>query len=404
MKNNKKLLTVLILCWLTYVFAYLCRLNLSTVLDKASLGLGVTVEYLGIASSIYFCTYAVGQLINGFVGDRVTPHKFIIFALLMTGTINVLLGIQNNPVVFLILWGTNGFCQSMFWSTLLRLLSFYSGDEEKKGVSTVMTTCSVVGYFLSWVVLGYTLEPCDFHVYFMIPGALALCLVPVWYVLSRKLEFSKAVAERNPTPPVPVVLKEIIHDRLFYVCFLCIVVGAIREGTTFWLPTIFSGVLGLGNDSLLYLMLVPIAMLCGVFFARWALGKCGDNVRSAMIATTVCSTVIALILFLTSGHTSVLTVILIVLLIASMNASNWFDISYYPMCFSERNIVATLIGIFDFASYMGASLMSGTLGVLLNRFGWRFLTLVWLMLALTALLLSLKGAGTCFKFKGERRP
>lgn len=403
MKKNSKLTAVLVLCWVTYVFAYLCRLNLSTVLDKAAFGLDVSVEYLGIASSVYFGTYAIGQLLNGFVGDRVSPHKYIVAALVMTGSINTLLGFQSSGAAFLILWGLNGFCQSMFWSTLLRLLSFYSGDHEKKRVSTVMTTCSVTGYFLSWVALGYILKPYSFRPYFAIPGMLALCLIPVWIVLSGKLEFGKAVSQRGKTPPVPVVLKEFKRDRLYFVCLLGMIVGAIREGAVFWMPTIFTNVLNLGSDSMLYLMLMPFAMLLGVFFAQWVLGIFHDNIRSAMLATVGCSVLIALLLFLTSGRTSVLTVILIALLIASVNASNWFNISYFPLCFSERNIVSTLIGTFDFSSYMGASLMSGTLGVLLNRFGWVSLTVVWLALTLFGFLLAATGAGKCFLYRGQPR-
>ena len=67
MKHNKPLKIVLLLSWITYVTAYLCRVNLSTVLDKLSVGLNVSMEFLGIASSVYFVTYAVGQLINGFL-------------------------------------------------------------------------------------------------------------------------------------------------------------------------------------------------------------------------------------------------------------------------------------------------------------------------------------------------
>ena len=403
MKNNRKLTAVLALCWVTYVFAYLCRLNLSTVLDKAAFGLHVTVEYLGIASSVYFGTYAVGQLLNGFVGDRVSPHKYIIAALIMTGAINTVLGLQSSAAAFLVLWGLNGFCQSMFWSTLLRLLSFYSGDHEKKRVSTVMTTCSVTGYFLSWVALGYILKPYSFRPYFAVPGLLALGLIPVWVLLSGKLEFGKAVSERGKTPPVPVVLNEFKRDKLYFVCILGMIVGAIREGAVFWMPTIFSNVLDLGSDSMLYLMLMPFAMLLGVFFAQWVLGFFHDNIRSAMLATVGCSVLISLLLVLTSGRTSVLTVILIALLIASVNASNWFNISYFPLCFSERNIVSTLIGTFDFSSYMGASIMSGTLGVLLNRFGWVSLTLVWLGLTCVGLLLAATGAGKCFLYRGQPR-
>jgi len=402
-ERNRKLSAVLALCWVTYMFAYLCRLNLSTVLDKAAIGLNVTVEYLGIASSVYFGTYAIGQLLNGFVGDRVSPHKYIILALVMTGTINTVLGIQNSAAAFLLLWGLNGFCQSMFWSTLLRLLSFYSGDHEKKHVSTVMTTCSVTGYFLSWVALGYLFKPYSFRPYFAVPGLLALGLIPVWLVLSGRFAFGQAVSERGKTPPVPVVLKEFWNDKLYFVCLLGMIVGAIREGAVFWMPTIFAKVLDLGSDSMLYLMLMPFAMLLGVFFAQWVLGVFKDNIRSAMLATVGCSVLIALLLFLTSGNTSLMTVILIALLIASVNASNWFNISYYPLCFSERNIVSTLIGTFDFSSYMGASIMSGTVGVLLNRFGWVSLTVVWLLLTSIGFLLAATGAGKCFLYRGQLR-
>ncbi|MBQ3011118.1 MAG: hypothetical protein IJD81_07985, partial [Oscillospiraceae bacterium] len=171
----------------------------------------------------------------------------------------------------------------------------------------------------------------------------------------------------------------------------------------FWMPTIFASVLNLGSDSMLYLMLMPIAMLAGVFFAQWVLGVFRDNVRSAMLATVSCSVLLAIFLFLTASNTSVLTVILIALLIASVNASNWFNISYYPLCFSERNIVSTLIGTFDFSSYIGASVMSGTVGVLLSRYGWISLTIVWLVLTLVALFLALTGAGKCFLLKGKFR-
>ena len=57
MKKSNALKVVLSLSWVTYVTAYLCRVNLSTVLDKLSVGLNVSMEFLGIASSVYFVTY-----------------------------------------------------------------------------------------------------------------------------------------------------------------------------------------------------------------------------------------------------------------------------------------------------------------------------------------------------------
>ncbi len=403
MKRNRQLLVVLGLCWVTYVFAYLCRLNLSTVLDKVSVGLDVSMTYLGIAGAVYFGTYALGQLLNGFIGDRVSPHRFIMTALLLTGGINVILGLQSSGTVFLLLWGVNGFCQSMFWSTLLRLLSVYSEEPDKKFVSTTMVTCAVTGYFLSWVVLGYGLRDFSFRAYFLVPGVLALGLIPVWAILAGKLQFGAVMAQRAKTPPVAVFAREFVRDRLYFVAALSLLMGAIQEGAVFWLPTIFATVLGFGEDSLLLLMLVPFAKLIGVFLSGWLLGRFGENVRKAMLTTISAACVVAVALYLLGDNTSLVTVILIAVLITVVNASNCFTISYYPMCFAERNIVSTLIGVLDFSSYMGASAMSGALGLLLERYGWNALTGCWLVLTAMAVLLATTGAGSCLLRKGEAR-
>lgn len=403
MEQKRQLRAVLLLCWVTYVAAYLCRVNLSTVLDKLADGLRVSVEYLGVASSVYFVTYAVGQLLNGAVGDRVNPHRFLMLALAMTGTINVILGIQTSGAVFLVLWGLNGFCQSMFWSTLLRLLSCYSPPEQRKNVSTVMSTCSVTGYLLSWVVLSYLFRPRDFRPYFAVPGVIALALIAAWWMLSRCLPFTGTAADRPPTPPLPQVAREFAEDRLYFICLLCMLVGAIQEGAVFWLPMIFTSVLDLGERSLLLLVLIPFAKLAGVFLARWLLTVLRENVRTAMIAMLAAACGIAGILLLTSRHTSLLTVLLIAALIAVINAGNWYMISYLPLFFAGRSIVSTLVGTFDFSTYIGASIMSGLLGTLLLRFGWVALPLLWALLAVLGLGLALTGAGACLSRKGTRR-
>jgi OPA family glycerol-3-phosphate transporter-like MFS transporter len=383
--------------------AYLCRVNLSTVLDKLANGLGVSVEYLGIASSVYFVTYAVGQLLNGTIGDRVNPYRFLMLALTMTGSINLILGLQTSGLLFLILWGLNGFCQSMFWSTLLRLLSFHAVEGQRKNVSTVMSTCSVTGYLLSWVVLSTLFQPCGYRPYFLVPGVIALVLVAAWYILSQRLPFTGVSGDRAPTPPLPQVAREFVNDQLFFICMLCALVGAIQEGAVFWLPLIFTNVLDLGSHSLLYLVMVPLAKLTGVFLARAVLSAFRDDARRAMLIMLSAACVIAGALVLTSQHTSFMTVLLIAGLIAVINAGNWYMISYLPLYFSERNIVSTLVGTFDFSTYIGASLMSGSLGVLLSRYGWVILPLMWLVLAVAGLALAFTGAGACLRRKGARR-
>jgi len=403
MKKNNALKVVLLLSWVTYVTADLCRVNLSTVLDKLSVGLNVSMEFLGIASSVYFVTYAVGQLLNGIIGDRVNPHRFIILALICTGTINVVLGVQTNAALFPILWGLNGFCQSMFWSTLLRLLSCYAQEHQRKTVSTLMSISSVTGYLFSWVVLSWLFEPYGHTPYFAVPGCIALALIPLWVLLARKVPFSPTEGGRRPTPPLRIVAEEFLHDRLYFVCLLCMVVGAIQEGAVFWLPLVFTDVLQLGEGSLLLLAMIPFAKLAGVFLARAILARLQENVRRAILITLSMSCTLSVILLVTCRYTSFLTVVLIACLIATINASNWYMISYLPLHFASRNIVATLGGAFDFSTYMGAAVMSGPLGDALLTYGWVTLPIVWLVLTVISLVLAMGGAGTCLARRGARR-
>ena len=392
MDQKKKLRLVLALSWATYMVAYLCRVNISTALDKLSVGLTVSTEYLGIASSIYFVTYAVGQLVNGAIGDRVNPHRFLMLALTMTGTINVVLALQRTGPVFLLLWGLNGFCQSMFWSTLLRLLAACSLPEQRKNITTIMSTCSVTGYLLSWVVLSNLFQACTFMPYFLVPGVIALLLILAWYMMSCKMPFEAEIGERKSTPPLGQIARDFWHERLFFVCALCLTVGAIQEGAVFWLPKIFTSVLELGSGSLFLLVLIPFAKLAGVFMARAMLGVFHDNVRRSLTSMLAVSCIITGVMLACGNHTSIITVFLIAALIAVINASNWYMISYFPMYFAKRNIVSTLVGTFDFSTYVGASIMSGALGSLLVSFGWIALPSCWMALTVFGLALSLVGA------------
>lgn len=403
-EKKSRLPILLLAAWATYITAYLCRVNLSTVLEKLAEGLNVSVEYLGFASSLYFVTYAVGQLLNGAVGDRVNPYRFLVLALSCTGGINLILAFQTSGAAFTLLWGLNGFCQSMFWSTLLRLLSFHAREDQRKNVSTVMSTSSVTGYLLSWVALSWLFQNRTYRPYFLAPALAALALIPVWLVLSRRIPYGGTDgSRRRSAPPLPRIAREFLRDRLFFICLLCLLVGAIQEGAVFWLPLIFTDVLNLGENSLLLLVLIPIARLAGVVLARETLSRLGDDARRAMRIMLSLACAAAACLLLTAGHTSFFTVLLIAALIAVVNASNWYMISYLPLYFSKRNIVSTLVGAFDFSTYIGASLMSGTLGGLLTRVGWAALPAAWLMLSALGLLLAFTGAGSCLARKGEPR-
>lgn len=96
-----------------YALYYVCRLSMNIV-RKPIVDEGVFTEtQLGIIGSCLFFVYAVGKMANGFLADRVNVRRFMATGLLLTAIVNLILGMTEMFVAFAVLWGLNGWFQSM---------------------------------------------------------------------------------------------------------------------------------------------------------------------------------------------------------------------------------------------------------------------------------------------------
>lgn len=98
---------------LGYAIYYVCRLSMNIV-RKPIVDDGIFTETeLGIIGSCLFFVYAVGKMANGFLADRCNARRFLATGLLFTALINLVLGMTSMFLVFAVLWGLNGWFQSM---------------------------------------------------------------------------------------------------------------------------------------------------------------------------------------------------------------------------------------------------------------------------------------------------
>lgn len=96
-----------------YALYYVCRLSMNIV-RKPIVDAGVFTETeLGIIGSCLFFVYAVGKMANGFLADRCNARRFMATGLLLTAIVNLILGMSSMFIVFAVLWGMNGWFQSM---------------------------------------------------------------------------------------------------------------------------------------------------------------------------------------------------------------------------------------------------------------------------------------------------
>ncbi|MCM1021104.1 MAG: MFS transporter [Muribaculum sp.] len=112
-KFNRIRLTTFVSATCGYAIYYVCRLSMNIV-RKPIVDEGVFSEsQLGFIGSCLFFVYAVGKLANGFLADRCNVRRFMATGLLLTALVNLILGMTEMFWVFALLWGLNGWFQSM---------------------------------------------------------------------------------------------------------------------------------------------------------------------------------------------------------------------------------------------------------------------------------------------------
>lgn len=122
----------LILFSLLYCAHYCTRLNIGNAQVYMT---EFSSEDIGMLSSVLFWTYGIGHLFNGRLGEIFGVRRFIILSVLLSVLCNLFMGFQTSIAAMAVIWGINGFVQSMAWAPgVSSLTAWWPGD--KRGFAT----------------------------------------------------------------------------------------------------------------------------------------------------------------------------------------------------------------------------------------------------------------------------
>lgn len=149
-----------------YSLYYVCRMSLSVVkqplIDEGVLSAG----QLGLIGSALLFVYAVGKFMNGFIADYCNVRRFMATGLFISALANLLLGVLgfvHGPaglssaimfVIFALLWGMNGWMQSMGSPPGVISLSRWFPRSKRGTYYSIFSATPYVGEFLSFIITG----------------------------------------------------------------------------------------------------------------------------------------------------------------------------------------------------------------------------------------------------------
>lgn len=120
----KKAVMIGTLCSVSYLAVYLARNILGAVSPQIEAEGTFSKEFIGALSSAYFSFYAVGQLINGVIGDKVKAKYMIGLGLIFAGIFNFLLPLlAAHPTAVYLAYCATGFSLAMIYAPMTKVVA-----------------------------------------------------------------------------------------------------------------------------------------------------------------------------------------------------------------------------------------------------------------------------------------
>lgn len=414
-ENEKKFREMLVwLCVISYFVSYITRVNYNSVLleiekeagfDKVSAALALT------GSSI---TYGVGQLISGWMGDRISPKLMVFMGLLLSAAMNLAVPIFTYPAFVLCFWCVNGFAQALIWPPLVRLMSTYL-DEDQYKKSCVQVTCgSSVGTIAVYLLAPLCISIGSWRSLFFLCAVTALLFSVIWFMGVGAAEKRLRKFGANHTSGLPAGGENPQNKErgrshtpflLIGMIMVAIVVqGILRDGVTTWMPSYLSDTFHLGSAvSVLSGMILPIFGICCLQLTLQLNRRLIKNELLCAGSLFLPSCLSALLLLLMFSANPVLSVFLSAVITGCMYGVNVILASMLPRYFGKNGRVSFISGLFNSCTYVGSALSGSGSALIAEVAGWPAVILFWCGAALVGTLLCVRAAGPWKRFREQQK-
>ena len=342
-----------------------------------------------------FWAYGIGQFVNGRLSEIVGPGKFVVASVVLSVVANVLFSFQTSIVVMAILWGLNGYFQSMAWTPGVAILTkWWPGPTRgfATGLAHAFSGFGQVAAILSVALAFKVLPNLGWRAAFLVSAAFPLVALVAYLIWARTSPAQIGLVEYVEDDPVRAKIEEamrelvsqrgklypykyVLSNKQFMVwVVIAFVTGLARYGLVTWVPLYFIDRFDISVTSgLMGSLTLPVGMGVGTLVVPWMTDKwCPNNRLPAVIASAMIGAVsIGGFLLLNPTVKWQMACVQVLLFIAgfciyAINGTAWA----YATDIGGRVFSATSAGVLNFSAYMGAAAQSLVYGFLLDKIGW----------------------------------
>jgi OPA family glycerol-3-phosphate transporter-like MFS transporter len=345
----------------------------------------------------------VGQLISGYLGDRVSPRLLIFTGLMVASVCNVLLPIVSPSIgAMAVVWGINGIAQAMMWPPLVKICaSALSADDYNRLMPVIGSSCAVATiaiYLFSPLIISISGWKLVFYVTATVATAAALVWVILTAPLLKKVSFASAPVTEKKEKEVSA--NKAVWRLLTIILLSIAMLGILRDGITTWMPTFISETFKVESTvSILTGVAIPATHMFIGLTTYKVLVAMKRDVFAAIGLYFAVTTGFLLLLCFSGTNSMLISTLFIAIASGGLHGINSLQTYYLPELLGGTGKISFYAGLINSATYVGSAAFTYGVAVLSDALGWDATILIWLGIAAagTAICLLCRNAWNKYK-------
>jgi len=375
--DKKQATRLILLCSIIYCISYITRINYKAVLLSIMTDTGYAKSQLSLALAGLFVAYGVGQLISGYLGDRIQPKYLIAGGLVTTIAMNLLIPFCGSYILMTVVWTVNGLAQAFMWPPLVKLMADQMTMEDYTRGTVRVNWGASIGTILVYLGTAALVAWIAWESVFYASALLAVIGLIVWWFLCPTIDLKPTV--KNTVPSTSTAKRPLS----LMICLLgaIVMMGILRDGVDTFMPVYIDEQYHLGDAiSILAGVAMPVFALISQQIAGVLFNKVfKDAFRSAFFIFIV-GTLAAVALYfvnLLNGNV-VLSVFLLALLTGCMHGVNMNLICILPPILAGNGKVSAVSGLLNSFTYVGSAISMYVIPLIAENASWSVTILMWI--------------------------
>lgn len=386
-KNVKNAIYIGVLCSVSYLAVYFAR-NILGAVSPQMIEVGYAETYIGKLSSIYFICYAIGQLINGIIGDKIKARYMISVGLFMAGITNLMFSFlsQNYASLAMVAYGLTGFFLSMIYGPMTKIVA--------ENTEPIYATRCSLGYEFSALIgspiAGIAAAILVWQSVFVTSSIILIIMAIICFAFFLFFEKRGIIKYNQYTPKKEngKGIKVLIKHRIIKFTLISVITGIVRTTVVFWMPTYFSQYLGFSPKTSASIFTVATLIISlTTFITIFLYEKLNRNMDKTILIMFVTASLFFMSLYLIKQP--ILNIVFMVIAIMASNGAATMLWSRYCPSLRDTGMVSSATGFLDFMSYMAAAASSTLFANAVSQIGWGNLILIWCGLMLFGVAISI---------------